>query len=70
MNFSEILDNCVTGCSKNSCACLINLSAFVVEKYAKNHRKKTKIVGVYGGNFAHLFLVAVSFCLPNFMENF
>ena len=70
MNISEILDNCATVCSKNSCTCLINLSTFVAEKYAKNHRKKNKNVGVYGGNFAHLFLIAVSFCLPNFMENF
>ena len=43
MNFSEILDICVTVCSKNSCVCLINLSAFVAEKYAKNHRKKIKM---------------------------
>jgi hypothetical protein len=35
MDFNEILDICVTICSKNKNVNLVNLFAFAVEKYAK-----------------------------------
>ncbi len=54
MNISEILDNCATVCSKNSCTCLINLSTSVVEKYAKNHRKKI-IMSEFMAEILHIY---------------